>query len=937
MIPGRLRAWRWWTLAGSCLILAVAARAQAPLTVGFQKRIQITVSGATAAYSLDSIVAEASASDGVVEVLGKSPGTTNIVIVTPAGVQTQVIVVSAPVPVLPPGFDAPRREGAAGESGTYEFRYNSDPGQITNSLEMKRAEGESFERLRLVNANLFSAGSSQSIVGFPFLSYEIGKPKRDLTFVDEQVVNSPFTLDNYMVRGFHMTEGPWQFHGGFTSIATFQGLFLSTDREYVAGLSRMFVLDRNTSFQANIYYFQNPVSAQQASSNGAMGSVVYRIKRGDRIHFLAELGVSRGLAFAIRDSYDTERDHVLASFRTESRNFASLAINTQHGTFTTVDATHKFTSRLYDALDLSQSAFNLPALQQKMLTFGDQINFKLNRNLSFNGGFSYSSFSSSVPVGPSISTANLPAGVDYSRRHFGAGFGYQRTINFDGTGGNDYTANLRGALGDFHAGVFFRHDVQVPTLAAVFSQIPGLEDALQRAGIVATTPDELAALLNNAALLASLGFTTPLVVNLAPVRNDFGVSLNWISRGHARRTADLSYFKSNTELIQGKEVLSTLTLSYSQRLGVDNTIVGSAAMVHSEINGVASTHPLFSVSLQHRFFRVPSLLFPGRHGMIEGHIFRDDDANSIYSGHGGLAGVEVWLDDQRVTHSNAAGYYSFNHVPFGVHRIEALYHSDEPFFFTTDSPATADINSTIDFGINFAKGQLFGYLKNDAGGGIGGVTVELQRVGDEGIPTPSAEKPAPSQPVAQPAQPEKPGETPEAPKVAIGQTPFGITPSAAEKEREQQGPRHTQTGDNGKFAFAGLTPGMYIISTEASSYPAGYSLQDAALAPQTVSVLPGKPGSLEITVKGLRTLSGRVTLYDQKILQTVPFAGAFVKLKELGLETQAGDNGAFIFRNLPAGTYTLVVSYLGKQTTRSVTLPAGPVNLRNVDVNAGMK
>src|SRR5262249_62355813 len=96
---------------------------------------------------------------------------------------------------------------------------------------MKRAQGESFERLRMVNANLLSAGSSQSRVGFPFLSYQIARSKRDLTFVDQNVVNSPFTLDNQLVRGFHLREGPWLFHGGFTSICAAQGVvFFSAPR-----------------------------------------------------------------------------------------------------------------------------------------------------------------------------------------------------------------------------------------------------------------------------------------------------------------------------------------------------------------------------------------------------------------------------------------------------------------------------------------------------------------------------------------------------------------------------------------------------------------------------------------------------------------------------------------------------------------------------------
>jgi hypothetical protein len=319
------RRWRIACLWAAC---AIAAQGQAPFSVGYQKRAQISVTGATAAYSLDSNIAEASAANGVVEVLGKAPGSTNIVIVTPAGVQSLAVTVPMPPPVLPPGFEPPGRTGA-GETGTYEVRYNSDPGQITNSLEMKRIQGESFLRLQVVNANLFSAGSSTSTVGFPFLAYEIKHPNYDLTFVDQAVINSPFTLDGYLVRGFHMREGPWQFHGGFTSVATFQGLFLTTDREYVAGISRLFRLNSDNSLQGNVYYFRNPESQQLVSSQGAVGSLVYNFKKSDKIRFLSELGLSHGLGFAARGSYDDERDHIVGNFRTQSRSFVSLAINNQ--------------------------------------------------------------------------------------------------------------------------------------------------------------------------------------------------------------------------------------------------------------------------------------------------------------------------------------------------------------------------------------------------------------------------------------------------------------------------------------------------------------------------------------------------------------------------------------------------------------------------------
>src|SRR6476660_1486587 len=622
---------RFWSIALLWTACASAAQGQSPFSVGYQKRIQLPVAGATAAYSLDSNIPEASAASGVVEILGKAPGSTNVVVVTAAGVQTVAVTVPMPPPVLPPGFEPPERQGS-GETGTYEFRYNSDPAQITNSVELKRTQGQSFTRMQVINANLFSAAGSTSAIGFPFLAYQISRPETDITFVDKNVLNSPLTLDGFLVRGFHLRQGPWEFHGGFTSIATFQGLFLATDREYTAGVSRLFRIDDVNSLEANAYYFQNPDSQRAFASNGAVGSVVYRRKLSDKGNLLAELGMSHGFGFATRGSYDDARTHVLGNFRIQSRNFASLAVNNQHGTFADVNTSRKLTERLYASLDLNQSNYNLPTLSQNTFTTSSLLNFKLNHNFSVNGGGAYATFQSKVPLSSRVATLNLPAGVDFSSRHFGSGFQYQRTVNIEGGGGgNDYAVNARASAGAFQVSGFFRHDVQVPTLAAIFSQVPGMQDALDRAGIVASTPEQLPDLLRNTALLQLLGFTNAFTVNLAPSRNDLRAAMSWISRSQSRRKVDVSYFNSNTELLQGHFILTTATVSYSQRLRSTNDIVASASAVRTANNGVTTTHPLFSISLQHRFFSVPGLLLPGRHGMIQGHIFRDDDSGGLYN------------------------------------------------------------------------------------------------------------------------------------------------------------------------------------------------------------------------------------------------------------------------------------------------------------------
>jgi len=860
-------------------LLAGLAAAQSPMSVGYQKTAFWDVPGATAAYSLDSNIVEASASAGVVLITGKRPGTTNVIVVTSAGVQTLPVVVPVPPPILPPGFEPPSREGRSGEEGSYEIRYNSEPNQITNSLIMRRTEGDSFEQIQLVNANLFSPGSSQSRIGFPLASYEISRPRWDVVVADQTVDNSPLTVDHYMVRGFHLREGDWQFHGGFTTIATFQGLFLVTDPEETLGLSRSLHRSDHSSLTANFYYFHNPASQVSVAPNGSVGSLVYRVKHGDKASWLTELGVSRGVAFATRGNYEDSKNHLVGNFRAEPTRFASLAVNNQHGVFADLSASHEFSSRLNGTAGLVQSNYDLPVLSQKNFTTDELLNYKVTSHITLSGGSAFSHFSSRVPVAASINTLNLPVGVDFSTRHFGSGFQYQRTINFDGGGGNDFAADARSAWRQFQLSGYFRHDVQVPTLSAIFAQIPGLQDLLERSGIVVNSPDQLIQLLRDTALLSTLGFAAPLTVNLAPVRNDTGAALTWTQPGSSRRQISASYFNSDTQLLQGHLALTTATLSYSQRLANRDTLVASASMFRTVTNNVSTVRPLVSISLQHRFFSVPGFILPGRHGVIEGHVFRDDEIAVWYGQwQPGIGGVEIRLDDDRVTHTDAKGYYSFHHVPFGTHRVEARFQGSEPFFYTSDSPTTVDMNATANFGINFAKGRIYGFLLNDAGKGIAGVTVELR-----------------------------------------GGTPL----------------RTTQTTADGKFTFPAVAAGTYSISTVAASYPQGYSLQNL----QTVqaAVAPGSPSRVEMTVKAVRVISGKISVYDRAASKPVPLAGVSVLLKELSLETKTGADGAYLFRNLPAGTYTVSVTWSGKETTRTVVMPADPANLREIDIDAGPK
>src|SRR5205807_9121426 len=129
--------WRHIFWAGFLVALSIHGQTpvptgQAPISVGYQKKIEVSIPGSTAAYSLDSNIVEVTGSNGLVEILGKAPGNTSVVVITSAGVQTLAVVVPMPPPNYPPGF-VPSREGGVAEEGRYEVRYTSDPAQVTNS------------------------------------------------------------------------------------------------------------------------------------------------------------------------------------------------------------------------------------------------------------------------------------------------------------------------------------------------------------------------------------------------------------------------------------------------------------------------------------------------------------------------------------------------------------------------------------------------------------------------------------------------------------------------------------------------------------------------------------------------------------------------------------------------------------------------------------
>src|SRR5690349_2183535 len=869
----------WW-LAVLGITLASVPAMSAGITVVYPRSAQVQVPGATAAYSLDPINADASAAEGVVTIIAKNPGEAKIVIVTLVGVQTLSVTILQPPPSYPPGFVPPTQVSYFGENGTYEFRYSSDPAQWQNNLSFVRRQGSRRVEFRLSNANLLGQ-TSDSHISFPLLSYSVSTRRREFTILDETVDNSSLTVNGAIVRGFHYRQGGWSFHGGVASLTSFQGLLLSTDREGVAGLSRSFRLGHKSELVANLYGFQMQRKTTAAGRSGAVGSVLFRQRLSSALDYSVELGFSRGIAGAGQIQYSDGPNHLHAQFRVLPQKFAGLGINDLRGRTVTADGSRVFNDRLTTSFSLNAAGYNLANLQQSTMNLQGLVRYRLWRHWSVNSGVGQSSFTSKRPVTSQVETMSVPIGTDFATAHFGVGLEYQYQHNTHAAKpGRDIRVNARTGFKSVQVTGFAERQTQAPTLVTALPPNSPLTDTLANQNVLATTPQGLAAAERDNALLAGLGYVASQDLAVALRRTQLGGSLNWMSHGDGHDQLAYNFLHSKDEYSDRSLVFASHTLTYSRRITSYNDVGLSLTAFSASGTGQGSDYRLrYEISLRHRFSTIPSFLAPGGHGAVSGHVFRDDNAGGEYTpASPAMADVEVVLDGTRHLHTNDKGFYNFDHVPAGAHRVEVIPGPDAHYYFTTASSVEVEINSTVNFGIALASAQIFGFIRSDAGEAIAGVTIHLEREGQQLV---------------------------------------------------------LQSGDDGKFERGSLPRGTYTVSVDANSFPAGYWL--AGLKKQMVFVRPGEPGRVDIQVKASRSVSGRVVAYDVGRRREVPLPGAVVTLRELRCAVLTDKNGLYRFKDLPAGNYTISVVHNGREFVTPVHLSGGPTLIRDANLNVGTK
>ncbi len=872
-MPGNLPFPNKWraplSLVLCCLLLPAQVRKVDP-----DKTITFEVPGATAAYTLDAFFAEATAENGLVSVEGKVAGTTHVVVVTPSGVQTFEILVTMLPSVYPPGFVAPVSAAELAQSGYYEGRYYSSPSQIQNQLDFLKINGDNWTHIHVVETDLLGADRDLPRVALSSATYEIATPGRDITlhkYLDE----SQLTINGSIVRGFHLLEGNWFVHAGYTSVATFDGLFLPIQPEFVAGGGYRYPLTENSSISASFYQVLVHASDLEGRS-GSIGDLRYKYKPRENFWFDADLGISHGIAAAGRLHYITDRDTILGVARYMPLEFASLGANNLRGLHTEFSWTRHVMKRFDAGLAFYNSNLVLPGIKETTVSGSANLRYQLTKHWAVTGGALASRFQTEVPAGPVIRNFTLPAGLDFQSRHFGGSAQYQFPVTpGDDSGAKQFRASLHSGWGGFNFNAYAERDTNAPTLNFIFGQVTELQQFLEQQGIRATSIQQVDELLSSDAYLIAAGYVKGATINVVPVRTQAGGTVDWSTRGAHQRDLTYSFLYNDNQALRGSTEDIVHTLAFSQRLTRSDNVSLSCSVVELKNPGSSPQYtPVCFIAFHHQFEHVPYFVIPERRGTITGNVFRDDQSKGeLKSGMPPMPEVEVRLDDVRRTLTGVDGSYRFPNVHRGKHKLEAMYTSKEPFFFTTPSDLEVNEDATVNFGIGYSLSSLTGLVLNDAGQGISGVTVLIERRGKK----------------------------------------WGSTTDA-----------------DGRFLVASLVAGDYNVQADGDVLPPGYSPDDLSET-RRVTVGATSPGTTVFKVRALRSISGRVVVYDTKEARYVPVARAQVILREPSSTTTTDLLGRYLFRDLAAGSYTLSIKDEASVSARAVRLGGQPVDLTNVD------
>ena len=854
----------------SGLILLAALLATVPLaaqvTLQTGKRLHIPEPGATAAVSLNTRVATATIVNNTLIIVGVGPGDVRVVALYPSNIaEVRVHVAQAP-PVFPPGFVPPAYHGNG--SGSYEVRFSSDRMQFENVLDLDTQGMMGSSQLHILSATFPEDSASISFV--PSAFYRMTRPQMHVTFLDQTVCDSPLTLENVVLSGLHLRYHRWYFHGGYTTSADFADVLIPVQKEFAFGISYSQPLGRFFHLIPHAYFIRSIDLEDGRQRSALIGSVLLRANFPEDWKLEAEAAAGRGMGFAAGLEHYGTTSSLRATLSKKTLDFPVVRSSSLPGLNGDAAWSQAFTAKIGLVSGATVDHIVLSGLKQNTEDAYSTFRYKFHRSLSAGTGVSYQSFSSTD--GYASKTLTLPQQINFDRTAFGLGYQYQfATTSHSFSNGSGQRQTLRVDVRRFQIGEFLDLQTDAVGLQSFYSQLPQVQNNLQRQALIASTPDELAVMLRSASFLQSLGVAGQTKLLTVPRRLQEGGSVVWNSRGARPHQVSVSAFSSHSRYASVTTDEYSVSGSYAKELGNGNQVQFSASAVQSDLTGRRQMTPVASFSFRHLLSRSPEVLAADRSFSINGTVFVDSRGGGEYEdGMESLAQITLVLDGKKTAVTNSLGSYYFGSVRSGPHRLQMLYTSGRAHYFTTPQDLIVEAGAIVNFGIHFPANDLWGYVEDDAGGGLENIMLRITG-------------------------------------------PTGAVAVVA-------------TDKSGKFSVADVTPGSYQLEVDLESVPVGHATED--LPPLHVLMTASSSAHPVIRIPTVRVLSGTVTLYDAGAGQYLPVKGAVITLVALGQSVATTSQGRFTLGGLPPGNVDVKVTAGEAMLTQTIYVPVQPSTIR---------
>jgi hypothetical protein len=684
----------------AALLLSLSAmtmRGDEPLVLDVHESRVVVQSGATATYTLDSGVAEATMRNGAVTLVARAYGVTQLVVVSGANVQTINIVVR-----MQRAKEIAARSAAGNSGGSFGTRYMSSSGEVQTSIETKSVSAQREQRMQATIVHGGVAGNARGKTAIASASYSVTTPKTRVTLLDEAVQTAPLVVGQQIVRGVHIESRGLQIHAGVTAPAFYDGLVLPLRRQFVAAASYAWKLSPTVTLEP----------AAIVTQRQGIVSLLARYDRGDALQASGEIAQGRGTAAAFSLFANGDKQKLAITAAWQPRGFVTASPYDHRGLTSSAAWSATLTPRVSATASGSIDHAILNNYEQRSRTASAEVRVKATETLSLFGGARYGGFDSIVPAAASVRSMTIPVGLTYDNRRFSATaqarFGDQ-TLNGRAHG---YRLSAHGSVGRVSANAFVDTETNAPTLALIFHERPDLELLLQQLGLSASSPEDIARILRDHADLIGAGVISSATVNIAPRRTLAGLDVSFLGTNQSLR---LRLLQNRIEAVASETTLSTAALTYTRRIGNGSAFDITAGMLLLN----RERTPYVDVAVRHSFDGLPSF----GSGAISGVVFADDEMTG--SGDG-LGGVTVQLDASTTTRTDGGGNFTFRNVNAKPHQVTVHLQSPDSYF-TTASRVEAAAGDRVRVGIAHTPARVAGRVRNDAGAAVQGVNLTLTR------------------------------------------------------------------------------------------------------------------------------------------------------------------------------------------------------------------